>query len=76
MRFNWNNADFYFNILLRKTPLSSSSDFFFFYYTFIHLFRRKYYTSNVSLTHVASFRPMTPKPVGLRAMGVKTPLRA
>jgi len=31
---------------------------------------------NASLTHVTSFRPMTPIPVGLRALGVETPLRA
>jgi len=31
---------------------------------------------NVSLTHVMSFRQMTPRPVGLRALGVETPLRA
>jgi hypothetical protein len=31
---------------------------------------------NVSLTHVTSFRLMTPRPVGLRALGVETPLRA
>jgi hypothetical protein len=28
---------------------------------------------NASLTHVTSFRLMTPKPVGLRALGVETP---
>jgi len=31
---------------------------------------------NVSWTHVTSFRLMTPKPVGLRALGVETHLRA
>jgi len=31
---------------------------------------------NASLTHVTSFRLMTPRPVGLRALGVETPLRA
>jgi hypothetical protein len=29
---------------------------------------------NASLTHVTSFRLMTPRPVGLRALGVETPL--
>jgi len=29
-----------------------------------------------SLTHVTSFRIMTPKLVGLKALGVETPLRA
>ena len=31
---------------------------------------------NISLTHVTSFRLMTPRPVGLRALGIETPLRA
>jgi len=31
---------------------------------------------NASLTHIASFRLMTPRPVVLRALGVETPLRA
>ena len=31
---------------------------------------------NASLTHVTSFRLMTPRPVGLRALGVETPLWA
>jgi len=31
---------------------------------------------NASLTHIASFRLMTPRPIGLRASGVETPLRA
>ena len=31
---------------------------------------------NAFLTHVTSFRLMTPRPVGLRALGVETPLRA
>jgi len=31
---------------------------------------------NASLTHVMSFRLMTPRLVGLRALGVETPLRA
>jgi hypothetical protein len=29
---------------------------------------------NASLTHIASFRLITPKPVGLKASGVETPL--
>jgi hypothetical protein len=44
--------------------LSSS---FFLIYIYIH---------NASLTHVMSFRLMTPRPVGLRALGLETPLRA
>jgi hypothetical protein len=31
---------------------------------------------NPSLTHVTSFRLMTPRPVGLRALGVETSLQA
>jgi hypothetical protein len=31
---------------------------------------------NASLIHVTSFWLMTPRPVGLRALGVETPLRA
>ena len=31
---------------------------------------------NAYLTHVTSFRLMTPRPVGLRALGVETPLLA
>jgi hypothetical protein len=30
---------------------------------------------NASLTHVTSFQVMTPRPVGLRALGVDTPLQ-
>jgi len=54
--------------------------FFFFYiyiyiyiYIFIYIYNLKH---NVSLTHVTSFRLMTPRPFGLRALGVETPLRA
>jgi len=49
--------------------LSSSSSSSFNIYTY----NLKY---NASLTHVKSFRLMTPKLVGLRALGVETPLRA
>ena len=49
--------------------LSSSSFVFFNIYTY----NLKH---NASLTHVTSFRLMTPRPVGLRALGVETPLRA
>ena len=44
-----------------------------FIYLFIYTYNLKH---NVSLTHVTSFRLMTPRPVGLRALGVETPLRA
>jgi len=46
---------------------SSSSSFNIYTYNLKH---------NASLTHVMSFRLMTPRPVGLRALGVETPLRA
>jgi hypothetical protein len=42
-------------------------------HTYIHTYNLKH---NASLTHVTSFRLMTPRPVGLRALGVETPLRA
>ena len=47
--------------------------FFFFYFLNIYTYNLKH---NASLTHVTSFRLMTPRPVGLRALGVETPLRA
>ena len=43
---------------------------FFFQYIYIYL------KHNASLIHVTSFQLMTPRPVGLRALGVETPLRA
>jgi len=46
---------------------------FFFVYIYIYIYNLKH---NASLTHIASFRLMTPKPVGLGASGVETPLRA
>ena len=46
------------------------SSFFFFQNIYIYL------KHSASLTHVTSFRLMTPRPVGLRALGVETPLRA
>ena len=52
--------------------LSSSSSFFLFFFH-IYTYNLKH---NASLTHVTSFRLMTPRPVGLRALGVETPLRA
>jgi len=52
--------------------LSSSSFSFFFLFQYIYI----YLKHNASLTHVTSFRLMTPRPVSLRALGVETPLRA
>jgi hypothetical protein len=48
--------------------------FFFFFFLFQYIYI--YLKHNASLTHVTSFRLMTPRPVGLRALGVETPLRA
>jgi len=50
-----------------------SSLFCFLFFFNIYTYNLKH---NASLTHVASFRLMTPRPVGLRALGVETPLRA
>jgi len=51
--------------------------FFFVFFLFIFLiYIYIYLKHNASLTHVTSFRQMTPRPVGLRALGVETPLRA
>jgi len=47
--------------------------FFFLFFFNIYTYNLKH---NASLTHVTSFRLMTPRPVGLRALGVETPLRA
>jgi hypothetical protein len=47
--------------------------FFIYIYIYIYTYNLKH---NASLTHVTSFRLMTSKPVGLRALGVETPLRA
>jgi len=48
------------------------------YYLFFLFFNIYTYNlkHNASLTHVTSFRLMTPRLVGLRALGVETPLRA
>ena len=46
---------------------------FFLFFFYIYTYNLKH---NASLTHVTSFRLMTPRPVGLRALGVETPLRA
>jgi hypothetical protein len=44
-----------------------------FFFIYIYTYNLKH---NASLTHVMSFRLMTPIPVGLMALGVETPLRA
>jgi hypothetical protein len=47
--------------------------FFFFVFFNIYTYNLKH---NAYLTHVTSFRLMTPRPVGLKALGVEIPLRA
>ena len=49
---------------------SSGWDYYYYYYYFGNL------KHNVSLNHVTSVGLMTPRPVGFRALGVETPLRA
>jgi hypothetical protein len=44
---------------------------FFFLFLYIYTYNLKH---NATLTHVTSFRLMTPRPVGLRALGVEIPL--
>jgi hypothetical protein len=46
---------------------------FFFSFFNIYTYNLKH---NASLTHVTSFRLMTPRPIGFRALGVETPLQA
>jgi hypothetical protein len=52
--------------------LLSFLSFFSFFFN-IYTYNLKH---NAFLTHVTSFRLMTPRPVGFRALGVETPLRA
>ena len=47
--------------------------FFSSFFLYIYTYNLKH---NASLTHVTSFRLMTPIPVVLRTLGVETPLRA
>ena len=47
--------------------------FFSFFLLYIYIYTLKH---NEFITHVTSFRLMTRRPVGLRALGVETPLRA
>jgi len=51
--------------------LLSFFSFFLFSFLNIYTYNLKH---NESLTHVMSFRLMTPKPVGLRVLGVEKPL--
>ena len=71
----------YYVLMLRLTSLGWDyylfiSFYFFFFSLFFFYFIYIHIQHNASLTHVTSFRLMTPKPVGLRVLGVETPLRA
>jgi hypothetical protein len=61
----------YFVLMFKVNVLGLGLLSFFFFN--IYTYNLKH---DASLTHVTSFRLMTPKPVGLRALGVETPLRA
>jgi hypothetical protein len=62
-----------FKINFLGLGLLSSFFFFFSFFLFLYTYILKH---NASLTHVTSFQLMTPRPVGFRALGVETPLRA
>jgi hypothetical protein len=51
-----------------------SSFFFLFFFSFFNIYTYNL-KHNASLTYVTSFQLMTPRPVGLRALGVETPLQ-
>ena len=61
------------NVFLMLTSLGWDYYLFFFLFFNIYTYNLKY---NASLTHVTSFRQMTPRLVGLKALGVETPLQA
>jgi len=65
-----------YSVLMSKVNflgLGLLSFLFFLFFFNIYTYNLKH---NASSTHVTSFRLMTPRPVGLRALGVETPLRA
>jgi len=69
----------YFVLMFKVNFLGLRLLSFFFFFSFIYIYIYIYTYNlkhNASLTHVTSFRLMTPRPVGLRALGVETPLRA
>jgi hypothetical protein len=70
--FAWMKTQFHSNVFLRLTFLVRIIIFFFLFFI-IYTYNLK---RNASLTHVTSFRLITPRLVGLRALGVETPLRA
>ena len=63
----------YYVIMFKVNFLGWGLFFFVFFFIYIYTYNLKH---NASLTHVTSFRLMTPRLVGLRALGVETPLRA
>ena len=63
----------YFILMFKVNFLGLGLLSFFFQYIYIYIYNLKH---NASLTHITSFRLMTPRPVGLRALGVETPLQA
>ena len=63
----------YFILMFKVNFLGLGLLSFFFQYIYIYIYNLKH---NASLTHITSFRLMTPRPVGLRALGVETALQA
>ena len=63
----------YYVIMFKVNFLGLGLLSFFFFFIYLYTYNLKH---NASLTHVTSFRLMTPRPVGFRALGVETPLRA
>jgi hypothetical protein len=57
----------YFILMFKVNFLGLRLLSLFFSYIYIYIYNLKH---NASLTHVTSFRLMTPRPVGLRALGV------
>ena len=68
--FYWKKTTFCSNVFLRLTSLGWD---YYLFFSYIYTYNLKH---NASLTHVTSFRLMSPKPVGLRALGGEKPLRA
>ena len=62
-----------YSVLMLKVNFLGLGLLSFFFFFFLYTYNLKH---NASLTHVTSFRLMTPRPVGLRALGVETPFRA
>jgi hypothetical protein len=62
-----------YSVLMLKVNFLGLRLLSFFFFFFLYTYNLKH---NASLTHVMSFWLMTPRPVGLRALGVETPFRA